>query len=324
MIQKLGENFYVALIPLPKSPLKNLNCYIFCDTDYNLIIDTGFNQPECQQALEEAIQELNLDLHKTILFITHLHSDHCGLASFLQDKGAKVLSGQVDGERIEQMFDADYWEFFEVMMRSYDLAKYDFTKNDHPGFRYRPADRLDCEKLAVGSKIKTGRYEFTVLDLSGHTPGQVGLWEENHKYLFSGDHILSSISPNIVEWTDVPDSLGTYLKNLKMVYDLDLHMIYPSHRELISDYRKRIQELLDHHAERLQEVRDILGEQTLSVSDVASGMTWDIRAKSWEDFPKGQKWFASGEAAAHLEHLRFLGEVECSKVGDISFYKKVR
>lgn len=32
-------------------------------------------------------------------------------------------------------------------------------------------------------------------------------------------------------------------------------------------------------------------------------MTWDIRADSWADFPLNQKWFATGEALAHLEYL---------------------
>ena len=46
MIQEIAKNFYLAKIPLPKSPLKDLNCYIIKDTEYNLLIDTGFNQPD--------------------------------------------------------------------------------------------------------------------------------------------------------------------------------------------------------------------------------------------------------------------------------------
>jgi hypothetical protein len=36
---------------------------------------------------------------------------------------------------------------------------------------------------------------------------------------------------------------------------------------------------------------------------VASKMTWDIVAKSWQDFPVVQKWFAVSEASAHLFYL---------------------
>ncbi|MCK7577802.1 MAG: hypothetical protein MZV65_19755 [Chromatiales bacterium] len=32
-------------------------------------------------------------------------------------------------------------------------------------------------------------------------------------------------------------------------------------------------------------------------------MTWDIDCESWEQFPIAQKWFAVGEAIAHLRYL---------------------
>ena len=40
-------------VPLPDSPLKNLNCYVVCTPEENLIIDTGFRRPECETALWE-------------------------------------------------------------------------------------------------------------------------------------------------------------------------------------------------------------------------------------------------------------------------------
>ncbi len=41
----------------------------------------------------EGIEELNLDLNKTYLLITHLHADHSGLAAELNQRGAKVYAG---------------------------------------------------------------------------------------------------------------------------------------------------------------------------------------------------------------------------------------
>jgi hypothetical protein len=37
--------------------------------------------------------------------------------------------------------------------------------------------------------------------------------------------------------------------------------------------------------------------------ETASRMSWDIAAPSWEDFPLMQRWFATGEAIAHLRYL---------------------
>lgn len=38
-------------VPLPDNPLRNLNCYVVQDGGETLIIDTGFNRPECREAL---------------------------------------------------------------------------------------------------------------------------------------------------------------------------------------------------------------------------------------------------------------------------------
>ena len=32
-------------------------------------------------------------------------------------------------------------------------------------------------------------------------------------------------------------------------------------------------------------------------------MTWDLKANSWQEFPRAQRWFANGEALAHLRYL---------------------
>ena len=40
---------------------------------------------------------------------------------------------------------------------------------------------------------------------------------------------------------------------------------------------------------------------------VASEMSWDILCDSWDLFPVSQKWFATGEAIAHLKYLKEKG-----------------
>jgi len=58
-----------------------------------------------------------------------------------------------------------------------------------------------------------------------------------------------------------------------------------------------------HHFQRLDEITGIINEQDCDAFETASLMQWDIRAKSWNDFPIAQKWFATGEALAHLQYL---------------------
>ena len=47
----------------------------------------------------------------------------------------------------------------------------------------------------------------------------------------------------------------------------------------------------------------------MSAFQVASQMTWDIDSESWDQFPVAQKWFATGEALAHLRLLEEEGKI---------------
>ncbi|MFC1814989.1 hypothetical protein ACFL0M_03390 [Thermodesulfobacteriota bacterium] len=47
----------------------------------------------------------------------------------------------------------------------------------------------------------------------------------------------------------------------------------------------------------------------MSAFEVASKMSWDINCDSWEVFPPAQKWFAVGEAIAHLRCLEEKGRI---------------
>ena len=61
-------------LPLPKSPLKAVNCYLIRGEDRWLLIDTGMHLEECQKVMNQALDELGVDLDKTDFFITHFHS----------------------------------------------------------------------------------------------------------------------------------------------------------------------------------------------------------------------------------------------------------
>jgi hypothetical protein len=39
-------------------------------------------------------------------------------------------------------------------------------------------------------------------------------------------------------------------------------------------------------------------------------MNWDILCDSWDLFPVSQKWFATGEAIAHLKYLKEKGIIK--------------
>ena len=148
-----------------------------------------------------------------------------------------------------------------------------------------------------------GDYSLKVIETPGHTEGHVCLYDESKKLFFSGDHVLGDITPNIQAWTNDNDPLGNYIKSLKKVRELDVELCLPGHRNFIRDLKARIDELIEHHRIRANEVLEILEKSPNNAYDMASKMTWDIVAKTWDDLPAMQKWFATGEAIAHLRYL---------------------
>lgn len=308
MITEVYPNIFKNEIPLPKNPLKAINSYIIVSENRNLIIDTGFNTAECQTELMRGLEELNIDLKITDLLITHMHTDHSGLAPFLKKQGVQaVYFSQTDGDLFNQTSKRDSFYHTLNQIFGFDI---DNSLSFGKEFGTRLVEPLEFIPLFEGNEIIVGDYCFKVVDIPGHTPGHIGLYEKKHRLFFCGDHILDEITPNISFWGFEQDILATYMTSLNKLYDYDIDYLFTAHRKIIRDHKKRILELLDHHEERLEEVLMILRGGKKTASGMAALMHWDMSHKRWEDFPHSQKWFASGEALSHLEHLVHLGLVE--------------
>ncbi|MEM4523847.1 MAG: MBL fold metallo-hydrolase, partial [Archaeoglobaceae archaeon] len=151
--------------------------------------------------------------------------------------------------------------------------------------------------------VEYGDFNLEVILTPGHTPGHICLYDEAKRLLFSGDHILFDITPNITFWETMEDSLGEYLRSLDKIYELEVEKTLPGHRSFHGSHRKRIEELKEHHRKRLEEVLRAVENGRRVAWEVAQEVSWDLVYDRWEDLPTIQKWFAVGETIAHLEHL---------------------
>jgi glyoxylase-like metal-dependent hydrolase (beta-lactamase superfamily II) len=302
MIKEILSNIYKIEIPLPGSPLKAINSYVIRDSARSLIIDTGLNRKECMDAMQTGLSELGVKPRDTDFFITHLHADHFALVSRLVTDTSRVYFNQPDAERYAR---GGVWNEMVAQARKHGFPERELQSalQNHPGFRY--GARLDMPLSIVhqGDTIEIGQYRFLCTETPGHTRGHMCLFEPNKKILFSGDHILGDITPNIQSWSDEWNPLREYLLSLDKIYALDVEMVLPGHRSILKNCRERIRELQQHHNKRAEEVLSILEKGGTNAFQVASKMSWDIICESWEQFPISQKWFATGEAIAHLKYL---------------------
>ena len=310
MVEKVYKNIYKILIPLPGNPLKSLNSYVIKaeGSGRHLLIDTGFNRPECLDALMEGLDELGISPVDTDVFLTHLHSDHAGNAGAMQEMGARVIMSPTDYHDICSVDWDKRGKWYITEGTSPDMCAQVLANNPAILFRPRPFEAITVND---GDVLEYGGFRLRCIEVPGHTRGQMCLYCEDEKLLFSGDHVLFDITPNICSMGPDTNMLGKYLRSLEKVRALDVKTVLPAHRSMgaVTMY-ERIDALLHHHKERLDETESIVRRKAGQTAyDIAGRMSWAIRSKNWEDFPPGQKWFAMGEALAHLDLLIAEGRV---------------
>lgn len=95
MAERMEADLWRLDIPLVGNPLKNLNSYLITG-ERNLLIDMGFRQVPCREAMDRQLRQIGVDMDRTDIFLTHLHSDHAGLAPELVRPGCRIYISGVD------------------------------------------------------------------------------------------------------------------------------------------------------------------------------------------------------------------------------------
>lgn len=324
MYKKLynDPDIYTIYVPLTGNPLKSLNCYVIKTESKNLIIDTGFNSPECYDALTAGLNELNIDINNTEMFLTHMHADHTGLVPSIMKEDSVIYMNEIDYEYVKMMLDG-YW----VKNRD-DYVKDGFSRNaltelwtTNPAKIYNPDKLFNVTIVEDGFQFNIGPHEFTCISTPGHTPGHMCLYLENEKILFSGDHILFDISPNISRWPTAENSLKDYIDSLRKIKKYEIKLTLPAHRGYDMDVYDRIDQLIHHHELRLEETLGIVtAEPGSNAYSIAGRMKWSMKGKSWQEAPVQQKWFAVGETMAHLDYLEKEDKIYKKFINDVYYY----
>lgn len=304
-VKEVLPGIFMIKVPLPGSPLKSLNSYVIM-AKRPLIIDTGFNMDECYVELVKALNEIGVDYRRADYFITHLHADHLGLAGrltstvYISEGDAIIMQEPSSAQRILR-----YLSFFT--MNGFPLEDLDKVLRSHPAVRYY--SEVNFQVVKDGELFEYGDYKLKAILTPGHTPGHMCLYDEDNGVLFSGDHILFDITPNVPYW-EGHDSLWEYLNSLDKIYSLDVKHVLPGHREFHGDVKKRILELKEHHERRLDEVVNALKSGAKTAWQVAPEISWDLTYDQWDAINPIQKWFIISETIAHLIYLENRGIVK--------------
>ena len=178
--------------------------------------------------------------------------------------------------------------------------------------------------IGDGETLTVGEYYLQCLMTPGHSSGHLCLYEPQKNLLFSGDHILETITPAIFLWPgEDRNPLSEYLDSLDKVAGLEVDIVLPGHRRAFEDHHGRVSKLKKHHYQREHEIASILdlnGESGKSAYEIASGVSWNIPLP-WEQFTTELKWMALAETLAHLKYMEHQKKITSKLLEDeIEYY----
>ena len=328
------DDVYQIKIDVPFQ-VKFVSLYLFRLNDKVILIDSGLNMSDWSKLFFAALDDIDISIGDIdYCFITHLHIDHIGLIKTLKRKNPKlkivmneithkILQWETDDSNVEDL--KTEAKRAASSMKMYGISEeeskriFQFFTMWPRLLRYRKPD------------ITVSDYDIFLDDLEivwtpGHSFGHTCLFNAKKKYLFSGDHILSRITPHIGNFlipTNLKDEyekynfeniLDHYLNSLERIDKLNAKIIFPAHQDIIYNPHKRILEIKKHHENRLAEISEVIKEKPMTpykISKIHFGSNLD----------EINSFMALSEILGHLFYLENQGKIKKTEKNGQIFYE---
>ena len=303
MHKQIEDNIFEIHTPMLDDFRITMKAFVIKDERSPLIIDTAFNIPGNSEILLSALDDLEIDLSRARLVLTHLHPDHSGLAGKLKRKGCRVFFGHKESLYFERLNSPGYPKFAELKHRLYGLHHDTITPEDYPSLKYKTLNDFSYTTLNPGEFLSAGEFRFEVMELAGHTPGQIGLYDRKKRLLFSGDHVLDGIAPNMDYWDSDFKVIRSYRNSLKNVLELNPALSLTGHGDNLKDVGPATLWTLNRQEKRIAEILQLVHSGNETVREIASHMGWVRKFDGWNNFPSKQKWMACNQIMAFVTYM---------------------
>jgi len=319
LIKEIAENFYMVTLPMPFR-LEHVNVIILVHDKGVALFDTGLNLAGSFSKLEDSLKTIGRSIQDIDrIFITHYHTDHCGMAGRIKEISGAVIHMSEIGKQIiqnhkdEKQVINKIKEFYVeqgLTEKSVDILAGFLRHFKKATFPFQVDECLDYHR-----KYFIGDTAFEVLPTPGHTRDHVCFFFQKEGILLSGDHILPEITPNLSPDLFCPEfrPLQSFLDSLAGIQDLPVERVFPAHGAPFSNLKKRIEEMKEHHRER----------KSLALDSVKGGpkatfrVSMDIFGENLSEF---DKFLALNETYVHLVELIQEGIISEHKSGKQVLY----
>ncbi len=236
-VEQLDQDLWSIPVPIPDNPLRYVSAYAFGTGPGLVLIDAGWGSEQSWRSLLTGLESIGAGIADVRgVLLTHLHYDHVGLAGRIrQASGAwiamhpadRAVLARTDYRRAELAVALEAEFLRDLGASPAEAAAAVGTAAEWEKYATMAlADRL----LTDGELADVPGWKLRAVHTPGHTPGHLCFVDERSRRLFSGDHMLPRITPNIsVQRATPPDPLGDYLDSLARTRDLDVDEVLPAH-----------------------------------------------------------------------------------------------
>lgn len=189
------------------------HCYLLIGGKRAVLIDSGLGVGNIKKVVDR-LTELPITV-----ITTHAHWDHIGGHKYFDD----IAVHEAEREWLEGEFPIPLSVVKKnLMSEPCDFPK-DFDADKYEIFKGVPKSILhDGDRIALGDRL------LTVIHTPGHSPGHCCFYEEERKYLYSGDLIYCGCLDAFYPTTDPK----LFRESVKKVKGLDIGRILPAHHRL--------------------------------------------------------------------------------------------
>lgn len=324
-------------LPIDLPGLGHVNCYVMEDERGLAVVDPGLPGEQGWADLCDRIGRAGYkigDIHTAV--ITHSHFDHFGGASRIHEEtGAEILTHESfsvfwNGQEANDEDSAALAEATEEEQEA-EIDRLFSERLPWGTHRSRPpADMVErfrrmgrfarspiwtprpTLRVRDNQTVMLARREWVALHTPGHTHDHLCLYDPEHGVMFSGDHVLPTITPHIGGMSGSTDPLAEFFDSLgRMATFSDVSTVLPAHGHPFDDLTARSNDIIEHHERRLDVIREATAK--VGTGNVTEYMRILFSERAWGDM-------AESETFAHLEHLKELGELERSDPAGVAHY----
>ncbi|WP_236719642.1 MBL fold metallo-hydrolase [Neobacillus mesonae] len=317
-LQKNGCEVIPIMVPVSSS-LKSVNFFLYKKQHSLTLIDAGFDNEDCWNALQTALTAHDLSINDiTQILLTHHHVDHVGLVNrILSEHPVPVYAHPLSVPRLKR--DDDFMamrvEFFAKLYKEMGCGE---QGEKQTAYLQQALEKNRTKKMDGEIRTVKGNQllDFDVLYVPGHAPDQIVFYQNDSQWLFGGDLLLQHISSNALVEPDLEGhrmmTLYEHYQSLKRVLGVNADVIFPGHGMLIENHKALIQKRLDGIGRKADKFLALIESGSTTAADVAKTYYKETYIKQFS--------LVMSEVIGHLDYLELQGKVQKEMVSGVWHY----